>query len=130
MNNYKTPIILIFQALLLLSCGSSKSSRTLLGRTYAEQTLKSALADKIIDTSIQNKPSIISDSLSAIRAAEPILFKTYGEEPILNQRPYEIYFIDSYWVIRGTLPKEEDGGTFLIILDSRDGSVLKLTHGK
>jgi hypothetical protein len=61
---------------------------------------------------------------------EPILFSIYGKDNIITQRPYEIYPIENYWVITGTLPNGMLGGTFLIITDARDGKIIKLTHGK
>jgi len=68
--------------------------------------------------------------LTAISVAEPILFSIYGKDNITKQRPYEIYFIDNYWVIAGTLPKGYLGGTFLIIIDSKDSEIIRITHGK
>jgi len=79
---------------------------------------------------IDNKTIIIKDSSTAINVAEPILFSIYGKNNITEQRPYEIYFIDNYWVLTGTLPKGSAGGTFLIIIDSRNSKVLRITHGK
>ena len=59
-----------------------------------------------------------------------MLFSIYGKDNIIKQSPYEIYFIDNYWVIGGTLPKEYLGGTFLIIIDSRNCKIIRITHGK
>lgn len=117
-------------AFTLTACGQTKGDRTILGRSYAEQELKSALTDKSLYNAIDNKTSILKDSLTAVNVAEPILFNIYGKDNIIKQRPYEIYFIDSYWVIGGTLPKEYLGGTFLIIINSRDCKIIRITHGK
>lgn len=114
----------------LTVCGQTKSNKTILGKSYAEQELKLALTDKSQHNVINNNTVIIKDSLTAINVAEPILFSIYGKENVIKQRPYEIYFIDSYWVISGTLPKEYLGGTFLIIIDSRDCKIIRITHGK
>ncbi|HNI44451.1 MAG TPA: YbbC/YhhH family protein, partial [Chitinophagales bacterium] len=77
-----------------------------------------------------NKTAIIKDSLTAINVAEPILFSIYGKDNITKQRPYEVYFKDNYWLITGTLPSGWKGGTFLIIIDSRDCKVIRISHGK
>lgn len=114
----------------LTGCGQTKGNRTILGKSYAEQELKSALTDKSQHNVIDNKTAIIKDSLTAINVVEPILFSIYGKDNITKQRPYEIYLIDSYWVIGGTLPKEYLGGTFSIIIDSRDCKIIRITHGK
>lgn len=130
MTNIKAIYILTLLTFTLTACGQTKSKRTILGKSYAEQELKSVLTDKSQHNVIDNKTAIIKDSLTAINVAEPILFSIYGKDNIINQRPYEIYFIDSYWVIGGTLPKEYLGGTFLIIIDSRDCKIIRITHGK
>jgi hypothetical protein len=73
---------------------------------------------------------VVKDSLTAIRVAETILFSIYSKDKIIRQQPYEIYSIDNYWIISGTLPQDSHGGTFLIIMDARDSRILKITHGK
>lgn len=130
MKNIK---IIFFSALLtftLTACRQIKDNRIILGKSYAEQELKSVLVGKSQHNVIDNKTIIIKDSSTAINVAEPILFSIYGKANIIKQRPYEIYFIDNYWVLTGTLPKAWVGGTFLIIIDSRNSKVLKITHGK
>ncbi|NTS44013.1 hypothetical protein HRG84_24250 [Flavisolibacter sp. BT320] len=119
-----------FLMLTLTACGQQQNSRTILGKSYAENELKSALSDKTQHNVIDNKKAIIKDSVTAISVAEPILFSIYGTDNITRQRPYETYFVDNYWIISGTLPKNCVGGTFLIIIDARDSRVLKITHGK
>jgi len=130
MIDIKSIFFLILLAFALTACGQTKSDRTKLGRTYAEQELESSFTDKSLHNVIDGKTVIIKDSLTAIHIAEPILFSIYGKDNITKRRPYEIYFLDSYWVIVGTLPKEYLGGTFLIIIDSRDCKVIRITHGK
>jgi len=108
----------------------SQNSRTILGKSYAEKELKLALSNEKQHNVVDNKSLIIKDSLTAIKVAEPILFSIYGKKNIESEKPYEIYLIDNYWVIAGTLPKNWRGGTFLIIIDARNSKVLRITHGK
>jgi hypothetical protein len=125
--------LIYFLTILTISfsaCGQSKPDRQILGRKLAEQELKSTLSDKSLHNVVINKENIIKDSLTAINIAEQILFGIYGKDQIRKQLPYETYFIDNYWVISGTLPRDYVGGTFLIILDARDSRVLRITHGK
>lgn len=92
---------------------------------YAKTELKSAI--------IKNEilpDRVIPDSQTAVNVAENILFKTYGKENIIKQRPYDLNFIDGYYIINGTFQEPTIGGTFLIILNSKDGKIIKLTHGK
>jgi hypothetical protein len=125
--------LIYFLTILTISfsaCGQSKSDRQILGSKFAEQELKSTLSDKSLHNVVDNKENIIKDSLTAINIAEQILFGIYGKDQIRKQLPYETYFIDNYWIISGTLPRDYVGGTFLVILDARDCRVLRITHGK
>lgn len=125
--NYKIIFIaLIFSV--IISCKQTKSDRTLFGFDYAKRELKEALSNKkekqiLVDT-------VITDKETAILVAETILFKIYGKDNIMQQRPYEVNLIDKYWVVNGTLPKDWLGGTFVIIINSVDGQIVKLAHEK
>lgn len=89
--------------------------------------IKKALTDK----KHQQVPyMVIPDSATAVAVAEPILFKVYGKEEILGEKPYKVDSVDGYWVLTGTLPKGYVGGTFVIIMAGKDGRVIKLTHYK
>ena len=112
----------------LTSCGQTKSNRTFLGLDYAKHELLKCKQDKsskqiLVDTLIKTQET-------AIKVAETLLFEIYGEQNIVKQRPYEVYNLEGYWIIKGTLPKGSLGGTFLIITNSTNGQVIKLTHGK
>ena len=72
----------------------------------------------------------INDEVSAISVAEPILFSSYGKENILKQRPYKIGKVQNYWVIYGSHPKPQIGGVFEIIINSKTGRIVKVTHGE
>jgi hypothetical protein len=126
MNFKITFMTLIFIS--LTSCGQTKTERTKLGIEYAKSELKEALSNKTVKQILVNK--VISDKETAEIIAETILFKIYGKDNIIKQRPYEINQIDNFWVLNGTLPQNMSGGTFLIILNSTNGQIIKLTHGK
>jgi hypothetical protein len=107
------------------------TERYMLGRKRAEEELKRALPNETVHTVFKVPIFAMLDSEEkAIKFAETILFDMYGKKEIKNERPYEIYNISNYWVISGTPPKGGDGGTFLIILNARDGKVIRITHGK
>ena len=125
----KAQSIFLF-TLILSACSLQSSERTILGKSYAERELKSALAEKIQHNVINDTTVIIKDSLTAINVTEPVLFSIYGKENITTQRPYEVYFIENFWIVKGTLPKGYNGGTFLIILDARNNRIIRVTHGK
>jgi hypothetical protein len=119
-------ITLIFIS--LNSYGQTKTDRTKLVVEFAKSELKEALSSKNEKQILVEQ--VIADKETAITIAETILFKIYSKNNIISQRPYEINKFDEYWVLNGTLPKNMKGGTFLIILNSTNGQIIKLTHGK
>lgn len=89
--------------------------------------IKKALTDK----KHQQVPyTVIPDSATAVAVAEPILFKVYGKDEILGEKPYKVDSVEGCWVLTGTLPKGYFGGTFVIIMAAKDGRVIELTHNK
>lgn len=103
---------------------------TFFHKKIAEDKLKLALSLEKEHNLLKSYGLIISDSLMAIKIAEPILFKIYGEKNILFQKPYKSYLINDYWVICGSLPKNFLGGTFSIIIDARNARILWIMHDK
>lgn len=95
MNFKITFMTLIFIS--LTSCGQTKTERTKLGIEYAKSELKEALSNKTEKQILVNK--VISDKETAEIIAETILFKIYGKDNIIKQRPYEINQIDNFWVL-------------------------------
>jgi hypothetical protein len=73
---------------------------------------------------------VIPDQETAIAVAEPILFKIYGRNQILREKPYVVHLVAGYWFLSGSLPKGWLGGTFEIILSAKDGRVIRLIRGK
>lgn len=116
--------------LMLSAYSQSNTSRIKLSETDARNQLKIALSDTILHNVISTKSLIIKDKETAISVVEPVLFEVYKKKNIVKQKPYEVYFIDNYWIISGTLPKNYVGGTFLIIIDATNSKIIRLTHGK
>ena len=119
-------ILIIILSTTLIAC--SQTDRSNFGIEYAKHELESALNNSsekqiLVDT-------VIVSLETAIKYAETILFEIYEQKNIEKQRPYEVYKIEGYWIINGTLPKDMVGGTFLIIINAQNGQIIKLTHGK
>jgi len=112
-------------ALTLLCCRNPV--RSYLGEESARRSLHEVLSDS---TDRRLPQPLIPDEITATGVAEAVLFKIYGEETIKDERPYETFLIDGYWVIRGTIPRGFVGGGFEIMIDSKDGRVIHLTHYK
>jgi hypothetical protein len=130
MRNIKKILALFSLVIYMTSCGQTKKDRLILGKKYAQEELKSALSDSTKYNVLISLDVIIKDSLTATTIAESILFGIYGKGNIIKQKPYEIYHLENYWLLTGTLPSGWDGGTFLIIIDDRNSQIIKITHGK
>jgi hypothetical protein len=125
---HMTRLLLLLAVTPLMGFGQVSSGKHLTGEDYARQEIQMALKNN------GPKPfydTLIGDKETAINVAESILFKIYGKENIISERPYKTYLIDGYWYLSGTLPKGYLlGGTFEIIIYSINGQVIKLMHGK
>jgi hypothetical protein len=130
MKYFKKILILFSLLVYMTSCGQNKSDRLILGKKYAEEELKSSLTDTTKHNVLKSETLIIKDSLTATTIAESILFGIYGKGNITKQKPYEVYHIENYWLLKGTLPKDSHGGTFFIILDARNSQTIRISHGK
>jgi hypothetical protein len=73
---------------------------------------------------------IIKNKETAISIAESILFPIYGKNNIEQQKPYDVIEINNNWFLNGNLKEGTKGGTFSIIINSFNGEVLELKHGK
>ena len=99
----------------------------IMGKEFAKHQLDELFIGKgqpfTWDTLIKS-PSI------AVAIAEPILFDLFGKSQILQEKPYEVYLINGYWYISGTIPKGSKGGGFEIIFSAKDGKIIRVTHYK
>ena len=124
----KLLLVGLLTGFLSASCDRPRITTQYLGEDIARKNLKEALADT---TDILYKGKVlIDDEKTAIKFAEVIMFKVYGQQKIEDERPYEVHYIDGYWIIRGTLPIGYDGGTFQIIFSAKDGQIIRSTHYK
>lgn len=136
-------LLIILSITILIACNTSTNNKgvqitpekpnqvatdhSFLGVDVARNQVKSALngeGDKF------NYDMLIKDSATAIAMAEPLLFQAYGENRILGEKPYEVYLIDGYWYISGTIPEANKGGGFEIIFSAKNGQIIRLTHYK
>ena len=75
------------------------------------------------------KGGLVPDKETAIKVAEAVLFRLYGEDSIKLQRPYVVKEDDYIWWISGTLPKDAFGSVFKIGISKHTAAVLHLTVG-
>jgi hypothetical protein len=77
-----------------------------------------------------NGKVLINNEEELIQLIEPILFRIYGKEKVIHERPYDAYLFGDYWVLMGTLPKEMSGGTFSIAINRKTCEIVGIFHGK
>jgi len=74
------------------------------------------------------KEGFVPDKETAIKIAEVVLFRLYGEEDIIAQRPYKVKQEDDIWWISGTLKENVFGSLFNIAISKQTGAILHLEH--
>lgn len=74
------------------------------------------------------KDGLVPDKETAIKIAEVILFRLYGEEDIIAERPYKVKQEADIWGISGTLRENEFGSAFNIAESKQTGAILHLEH--
>jgi hypothetical protein len=74
------------------------------------------------------KEGLVPDKQTAIKIAEVVLFRLYGEEGIVAQRPYKVKEDADIWWISGTLKENEFGSAFNIAISKQTGAILHLEH--
>lgn len=115
---------------------SSNSSNDTLQMPHDKDTLFKEFAKQQLQDLLKGEglpftwDTLIKNSSTAIAMAEPLLFDIYGKNQIITERPYEVYLIDGYWYLSGTIPKGWKGGGFEIIISAKDGKIIRLIHYK
>jgi hypothetical protein len=96
-----------------------------------------------VDSRPQDKAGVqVPDATAALRIAEPILIRTYGESHIDDERPLKAKLDGGVWSVFGTLCCPDGaghrtceqgrclGGVAVLKLRQSDGKILSITHGK
>jgi hypothetical protein len=122
-------LVSLFCSLLALPLRAQHlATRSLVGEAYARERIEGAV--KHPDDFASTTALLLPSQPLAIATVEPLLFSTYGQRQVLGQRPYEVYLLNDYWYIAGTIPKGSKGGGFEIILSARNAQIVSLTHSK
>lgn len=101
---------------------------TLLGQTPARVLVPPKLSED--DRYPLPKEGLVPDRETAVKIAEAVLFRLYGEDSIKGQRPYAVKEDDYIWWISGTLPEDNFGQVFNIGISKHTAAVLRLTLGE
>ena len=73
---------------------------------------------------------LVPDEQTAISIAVAVWSPIYGQDNIAKQKPYQVFLVDGYWVVSGSLPKRMVGGTAKIVISREDGRIINISHDK
>jgi len=110
-----------------------KYSKDSIGRVFLGKEIAKEELTKFIhspSTNLVKGRVLIKSREMLISIAEPILFEIYGKKDIISERPYEVYLLGDYWLMKGTLPSHMIGGTFTIAINRKTCEIIGITHGK
>ena len=71
------------------------------------------------------KEGLVPDKETAIKLAEVILFRLYGEKNITAQKPYNVTKDENIWWVCGA-PPPAFGSSFKIAISQQTGAILYL----
>ena|ERR1035437_1780497 len=141
-------ILILFSLLIFPSCKKSQSKlmrivntniildttniRNKEYRNFMRKLVKEELDGFLKDSTnnLLRGEVLINDEKELIQLVEPILFKIYGKNKIIQERPYNAYLFRDYWMLTGTLPEGMKGGTFSIGINRKTCEVVGISHGK
>ena len=72
------------------------------------------------------KEGLVPDKETAIKIAEVVLFRLYGQENISNQKPYVVTHDENIWWVCGTLKEGMLGSSFKIAISQQTAAILYL----
>lgn len=79
--------------------------------------------------SIVAQNGFVPDESTAVKVAEAIAIAQYGEKEVSKEEPFRARLYGNTWIVKGTLhPKGALGGTIVVKIDKKNGTVLFLTH--
>jgi hypothetical protein len=75
------------------------------------------------------KEGFVPNATTAIKIAEAVWVAIYGVD-VYKKKPYKVNFKKGIWIIEGSLPEGFKGGVPFILIQKKDGKILKVMHGK
>lgn len=128
-STYFLLLILCLQPSISTSQAEQVSSQ--IGKRVAEKEFNATVMREKVNNVVNPKFSLIKNSKVALQVAEPLLFSIYGEKTIVDQKPYDVHYINNHWVILGKNVRDAEGsgsGYFLIILNEVDSRIVRMDY--
>lgn len=130
----KEYFIFLLMIFLFFGCHNIHVGRIYVHKKDRRVFLESCMGDSLIiatkDRIVKRKYRLIKTRNDALKIAEPILNDKYGMLKIQDEKPFDVFYINGFWVVKGTVKKGYKGGTAIAILDSENGLVERVFHTK
>lgn len=72
---------------------------------------------------IKRSDRAVKTKLEAFERAKPALAKEFGADEDIMGRPYAIYLVNGFWIVKSMLPRGFAGGTLVAIIDAETGQL-------
>lgn len=72
----------------------------------------------------------VPDAATAIKIAEAVWIPIYGKETLKDEKPFRAHLVNGVWIVQGTLPEGQKGGTAYAEISKETGCILNVTHFK
>lgn len=73
---------------------------------------------------------IIPDEITAVKVAEVVFPRIFGEDEVTKYLPYHAQLKDGVWEVYGTLKPGSRGGTPQMTIQKKDGKVIDIWHSQ
>lgn len=77
-----------------------------------------------------SRQGFVPDPTTAVLIAEAILTPIYGVDEISRQQPFTATEVNSQWLVVGSIKNNEAGGVASIVIDKKDGRIIRVTHSR
>ena len=77
-----------------------------------------------------SRQGFVPDPTTAVLIAEAILTAIYGADEISRQQPFVATEVNSQWLVVGSIKNNEAGGVASIVIDKKDGRIIRVTHSR
>ena len=93
--------------------------------------LSSALAQETNPAHNDKPPQgYVLNAETAIRIALAVWEPIYGKSQIDSEKPYRATLKNGVWTVEGSLPPGWRGGVAIAEISARDGTILRVSHGR
>jgi hypothetical protein len=126
-RHFIIPIILLF-AMNLYS--QNFKGRTKVGKDFANIQIKRSTNDSSKYNICDKNKLLLPDKKAVIEYSEIYLLEYDDKDKINNQKPFEIYLIDNYWYVRGTMKTGAFGENVTLIINAVGKKIIREHYTK